>query len=56
MESIFESHTFLFNEIPAVYRLFVAVPSPFIGSILSLDISLVLPYAEHRLFNRIGGS
>ncbi|KAK8059811.1 hypothetical protein PG996_009741 [Apiospora saccharicola] len=56
MESIFESHTFLFNEMPAVYRFFVAAPSLFIGSIRSLDITLVLPYAEYRSYDHIGGT
>ncbi|KAK7927650.1 hypothetical protein PG985_004648 [Apiospora marii] len=56
MESIFESHTFLFNEMPAAYRFFVAVPSPFLNSIRSLDITLVLPYAEYRSYSSTGGS
>lgn len=41
---------------PAVYRFLVSVPSPLIGSIRSLDITLVLPYAEYRPYNSIDGS
>ncbi|KAK6852467.1 hypothetical protein PG995_011018 [Apiospora arundinis] len=55
MASIFESHTFLFNEMSSVYHFFVARPSPFLESIRSLDVSLVLPYAEYRPYSRMGG-
>ncbi|KAK8090647.1 hypothetical protein PG994_000152 [Apiospora phragmitis] len=56
MESIFESHTFLFNDMSSAYHFFVAAPSPFIGCIRSLDVSLVLPYAEYRSYNHESGT
>ncbi|KAK8105788.1 hypothetical protein PG999_009147 [Apiospora kogelbergensis] len=55
MASIFESHTFLFNDISSAHHFFVVKSSSFLGSIRSLDISLVLPYVEYRSYSHAGG-
>lgn len=50
MESIFESHTFLFSSLPTAYTFFVSQPSPFLPHLRNIDITLVLPFADYQDF------
>ncbi|KAI1413931.1 hypothetical protein F5Y13DRAFT_160348 [Hypoxylon sp. FL1857] len=50
VESIFESHKFLFNDFFSAHRFFVYSPSPYISSIRHLDLSLSLPFHEYLPF------
>lgn len=50
MESIFESHTFLFNSLPAARTFFVSRPLPFLHRLRNIDITLVIPFADYHDF------
>lgn len=50
MESIFESHTFLFSDLPTACTFFVSQPSPFLHHLRDIDITLVLPFADYHDF------
>ncbi|OTA63331.1 hypothetical protein K449DRAFT_443959 [Hypoxylon sp. EC38] len=50
VESIFESHQFLFNDFFSAHRFFVYNPSPYASSIRHLDLSLNLPFHEYTPF------
>ncbi|KAI1134728.1 hypothetical protein F5Y05DRAFT_198934 [Hypoxylon sp. FL0543] len=50
VESIFESHQFLFNDFFSAHRFFRYNPSPYISSIRHLDLSLNLPFHEYAPF------
>jgi hypothetical protein len=50
MESIFESHTFLFNSLPTAYTFFVSQPSPYIYHLRNIDVALVIPFADYHDF------
>ncbi|KAI0892049.1 hypothetical protein F4806DRAFT_285095 [Annulohypoxylon nitens] len=50
LESIFESHQFLFNDFFSAHRFFVYNPSPYIPHMRHLDLSLNLPFHEYAPF------
>ncbi|KAI1453866.1 hypothetical protein F4805DRAFT_355796 [Annulohypoxylon moriforme] len=50
LESIFESHQFLFNDFFSAHRFFVYDPSPYIPHMRHLDLSLNLPFHEYAPF------
>ncbi|KAI1474874.1 hypothetical protein F4774DRAFT_398980 [Daldinia eschscholtzii] len=50
MESILESHQFIFNDFFSAHRFFTYNPSPYITSIRHLDLSLSLPFYEYAPF------
>ncbi|KAI2633556.1 hypothetical protein GGS26DRAFT_597819 [Hypomontagnella submonticulosa] len=50
VESIFESHQFLFNDFFSAHRFFVYNPSPYIPHMRHLDLSLSLPFHEYTPF------
>ncbi|KAI1206049.1 uncharacterized protein F4807DRAFT_243707 [Annulohypoxylon truncatum] len=50
VESIFESHQFLFNDFFSAHRFFVYNPSPYIPYMRHLDLSLNLPFHEYAPF------
>ncbi|KAI0007690.1 hypothetical protein F4779DRAFT_495357 [Xylariaceae sp. FL0662B] len=57
MESIFESHLLLFNDVFSMHRFLVHQPSPFLSHIRHLDLTLNLPFHEYSPFviNTPGG-
>ncbi|KAI2605603.1 hypothetical protein GGR54DRAFT_440104 [Hypoxylon sp. NC1633] len=50
MESILESHQFLFNDFFSAHRFFVYNPSPYISHVRHLDLSLNLTFHEYAPF------
>ncbi|KAI1073416.1 hypothetical protein F5B20DRAFT_574818 [Whalleya microplaca] len=50
VESIFESHQFLFNDLFSTHRFLVYQPSPFVSHIRHLDVTLNLPFHEYAPF------
>ncbi|KAI4864699.1 hypothetical protein F4820DRAFT_422716 [Hypoxylon rubiginosum] len=50
VESIFESHQFLFNDFFSAHRFFVYSPSPYASHIRHLDLTLSLPFHEYAPF------
>ncbi|KAI1463798.1 uncharacterized protein F4812DRAFT_231431 [Daldinia caldariorum] len=50
MESILESHQFIFNDFFSAHRFFTCNPSPYITHIRHLDLSLSLPFYEYAPF------
>ncbi|KAI1653757.1 hypothetical protein F4813DRAFT_244560 [Daldinia decipiens] len=50
VESILESHQFLFNDFFSAHRFFTYNPSPYITRIRHLDLSLSLPFHEYAPF------
>ncbi|KAI6087653.1 hypothetical protein F4821DRAFT_235579 [Hypoxylon rubiginosum] len=50
VESIFESHQFLFNDFFSAHRFFVYSPSPYASHIRHLDLTLSLPFHEYTPF------
>ncbi|KAL7629853.1 hypothetical protein AAE478_001376 [Parahypoxylon ruwenzoriense] len=50
VESIFESHQFLFNDLFSAHRFFIYSPSPYVSHIRNLDLSLNLAFHDYAPF------
>ncbi|KAI0131943.1 hypothetical protein BJ170DRAFT_591924 [Xylariales sp. AK1849] len=50
MESIFQFHRFIFNDIPSAQKFFILRPSPFIAHLRHLDLTLSAPMLEYSPF------
>ncbi|KAI1497755.1 hypothetical protein F5X99DRAFT_354384 [Biscogniauxia marginata] len=46
MESVFESHNFIFNDLFSAHNFFVCIPSPYLFHLRYLDLTLNVPFHE----------